>query len=67
MTVSGFKAYRLTVEVSVDGKPKVLRQTTVDVRRGAVTATAIVDAARSGALLEEIDRMVASMKIDAVQ
>jgi hypothetical protein len=67
VTVGEFKAYRLTVELSVDGKPKVLRQTTVDVRRGAVTATAIMDAAESGALLDEVDRMVASMTIDVVQ
>jgi hypothetical protein len=66
-TVAGFKAFRLTAELSVGGRPKVLRQTTVDVRRGAVTATAVVDAAAAGDLLAQVDRMVESLKIDAAR
>jgi hypothetical protein len=66
VTVGSFRAFRLTVEAPVGGKPMILRQTTVDVRRGVVTVTAAVDPASAATLLPEVDKMVASMAIDAV-
>jgi hypothetical protein len=66
LDVGSFKAFRLTVEAMVGGKPTILRQTTVDVRRGVVTVTALVDPSVSARLIPEIDKMVAGMAIDAV-
>lgn len=65
--VAGFEALSVTVEVTIDGKPKVLRQTTVDVRRGAVTITLIADAAIATRLLAEADDIIGAMVIDAAQ
>jgi hypothetical protein len=64
VTVGGFKAYRLTVELAVGGSPKVLRQTTIDVRRGVVTTTAVMNAAVAGKVTAEVDGLVSSMTID---
>jgi hypothetical protein len=66
LDVGSFKAFRLTVEAMVGGKPTILRQTTVDIRRGVVTVTALVDPAAAAKLFPEIDKMVAGMAIDAV-
>jgi hypothetical protein len=65
LDVGRFKAFRLTVEAVVSGKPKVFRQTTIDVRRGVVTTTAAIDAAAAAAIVPEIDTMVSDMSIDA--
>jgi hypothetical protein len=62
--VGRFKAFRLTVEIAIDGKLKILRQTTVDIRRGVVTVTAAIDAPAAPALVPEVDAMVAGMAID---
>jgi hypothetical protein len=66
VVVGQFKAFRLTVEAQVGGKATVLRQSTVDVRRGVVTVTAAVDASAAPRIVPEIDKMVAEMAIDAV-
>jgi hypothetical protein len=65
LDVGSFKAFRLTVEATIGGKPTILRQTTVDVRRGVVTITALVDPALAAKLIPEADKMVAGMAIDA--
>lgn len=65
VSVGPFKAFRLTAEVPVGAKRIVLRQTTIDVRRGVVTATASFEAAEAPALTPEVDRLVADMTIDA--
>ena len=65
--VAGFDALSVTADMTLDGKAKVLRQTTVDVRRGAVTVTVIADAAVAGSVLAEADGIVGAMVIDAVQ
>jgi hypothetical protein len=64
LRIGKYEAYRLTLEVTIDQKLRTIRQTTIDVRRGAVTVTAVIDAKNAAALIPQVDDMIASMTID---